>query len=84
MCLGNISKDFTINNIKKKKKKKRIKKKYKILRQLVKVIIAHLFTCGEKKIWQNIKKFQNIMKLVVINGSNHTKCVSLSNRKSEI
>ena len=28
----------------------------------LKVIIAHCFTCGEKKIWENIKKSQNIMK----------------------
>ena len=27
--------------------------------------MAHRFTCGEKKIWQNIEKSQNIMKLIV-------------------
>ena len=25
----------------------------------------HRFTCGEKKSWQNIKKSQNIMKMIV-------------------
>ena len=29
------------------------------------LIIAHRFTCGERKIWQNIEKSQNIMKLIV-------------------
>ena len=27
--------------------------------------MAHCFTFGESKIWQNIEKSQNIMKLVV-------------------
>ena len=27
--------------------------------------MAHHFTCGEKKIWQNITKSQNIMKMIV-------------------
>ena len=26
---------------------------------------AHHFTCGERKIWQSIKKSQNIMKMIV-------------------
>ena len=30
-----------------------------------KVIMAHCFTCGETKIWQDIEKSQNIMKLIV-------------------
>ena len=30
-----------------------------------KVIMAHRFTCGETKIWQDIEKSQNIMKLIV-------------------
>ena len=29
------------------------------------LIIKHRFTCGEKKIWQNIKKSQNIMTRIV-------------------
>ena len=28
--------------------------------------MAHHFTCGERKIWQNIEKPQNIMKLIVV------------------
>ena len=28
------------------------------------VIIANRFTCGERKIWQNIEKSQNVMKLI--------------------
>ena len=28
--------------------------------------MAHRFTCGEKKIWQNIEKSQNIMKLIAV------------------
>ena len=31
----------------------------------LKVIIAHRFTCGERKICQNIKESQNIMKIIV-------------------
>ena len=31
----------------------------------LKVIIAYRFTCGERKICRNIKKSQNIMKVVV-------------------
>ena len=27
--------------------------------------MAHRFTFGERKIWQNIKKSQNIMKMIV-------------------
>ena len=27
--------------------------------------MAHRLTCGEKKIWQNIKKSLNIMKMIV-------------------
>ena len=30
-----------------------------------KLIIVHPFTCGERKIWENIKKPQNIMKMTV-------------------
>ena len=29
------------------------------------VIIVHRFTCGERKIWLNIKKSQNIMQVIV-------------------
>ena len=29
------------------------------------LIIALSFTCGEKKVWQNIKRCQNIMKMIV-------------------
>ena len=29
------------------------------------MIIAHRFTCGERKFWQNIKKTQNVMKMIV-------------------
>ena len=28
--------------------------------------MAHRFTCGESKIWQNIKKSQNIMKMIAV------------------
>ena len=39
------------------------------MRQLVYIMfvrnIAHRFTCGERKIWKNIQKSQNIMKMIV-------------------
>ena len=28
-------------------------------------MIGHRFNRGERKIWQNIKKFQNIMKMII-------------------
>ena len=31
----------------------------------VQVILTHRFTCGERKIWKNINKSQNIMKMIV-------------------
>ena len=34
------------------------------------VIIAHRFTCGERKISYSIKKSQNIMKVVVVTFKN--------------
>ena len=30
------------------------------------LIIALRYTCGERKIWSNIKKYQNIMKMIVL------------------
>ena len=30
------------------------------------VIIANHFTCGERNIWQKIKKSQNIIKMIVV------------------
>ena len=37
-----------------------------LVAQLVYTMFAHRFTCGERKIWQNIEKPQNIMKLIVV------------------
>ena len=28
-------------------------------------MIAHRFTCGERKVWQNIKTSENIMQFIV-------------------
>ena len=37
--------------------------------------MAHRFACGEKKIWENIEKSQNIMKLIVEEASQWCKNV---------
>ena len=34
--------------------------------------VAHRFTCGENKIWLNIKNFRNIMKMIVDIGNENT------------
>ena len=73
LCLGNLSKDFTIDNMKKTRlnnnndisdihKYLMKRTRYKIMFGLIKKIFIGLLTG-------------------LVNGSNHTKCVSLSNQK---
>ena len=63
MCLGNVSKDFTANNMKKKQKKSRIK--YIGLRSFVDYnTIGTSNVVDIHKYFKSIKKFEFIKKIV--------------------
>ena len=98
MCLGNISKDFTIDNSKKKKTglKERVNffpADYRslntneildIYKHLMKELIFKYFM---ELMWNNvwiIKKMFIVVSSSIANASNHTKSVSLNNQKSMI
>ena len=94
LCLGNISKDFTINNMKKKKKKNRIKRSCKCFFWLYRnrsnryriytndILDIHKYLM--KRTWYKIM-FGLIKKIFIglltglVNGSNLAKWISLSN-----
>ena len=89
LCLGNVSKDFTINNM----RKNRIKSSYKFFSvvfnsiDLNATLDTHKYLV--KRTWCIIM-FGLIRKIFIrllsniVNTSNHTKCPSLSNQKCMI
>ena len=92
LCLGNIWRDFTINNMKKKKKKNRIKRSYKLFTVDFNPIdtndILDIHRYSMKRTWYIIfgiiKKIFIVLLTSILNASSHTKCVSLSNQKCMI
>ena len=80
-CSGNVSKDFTINNM----EKKRLKGVVKIFSVYFNPIdtndILDIHNYLMKRTWYKvfwlIKKIFSGLLTGVVNGSNHTKCVSL-------
>ena len=94
MCLGNISKGFTANNVtwKKKNAKNRIKYVYKffVVYNIIdtsNVIDIHKYLMKNHDIKQCLelsKKMFIVLLATLANASNHAKWVSLSNHKCEI
>ena len=68
LCFGNISKEFTPNNMQKKKKKKTELNRY-----------IYNFSVD-----YNIADTSKIINIHIFNASNHTKCVCVSNQKCKI
>ena len=83
LCLGNISKDFTINNL---KKKNTIKRNCKVFR-CWRILDIHKYLM--KGTWftamfELIKKIFIGLLTGISSTSIHTKCISLSNQKCMI
>ena len=85
LCLGNVSKDFTINNMK-KTGLKGVVKFFSVDFNPIDNDILDIHKYLMKRTWYKIM-FGLIKKIFIglltglVNGSNHTKCVSLSNQK---
>ena len=88
-CLGDVSKDFTINNMKKTRLKGVVKYFSVDFNSINTYGILDIHKYFMKRIWYKImfglikKMFTGLLPSLV-HGSNQTKCVSLSNQKLKI
>ena len=86
LCLGNVSKDFTINNMKKAGLKGVVKCFFIDFNPIDNNDILDIHKYLMKRTWQKIM-FALIKQIFIglltrlVNGSNHTKCVWLRNQK---
>ena len=82
LCLGNVSKGFPINNL----KKTELKESVNFFLLTLILLILDIHKCLMKGKWYKIM-LEIILKMFIglltglVNGSNHTKCASLSNPK---
>ena len=86
LCSGNISKDFTINNLKKKTGFKVVKNFSVDFKPIDNNDILDTHKYLMKRTWYKImfgliKKIFIVLLTGLVNGYNHTKCVLLSNQK---
>ena len=86
LCSGNISKDFTINNLKRKTGFKVVKKFSVDSKPIDNNDILDTHKYLMKRTWYKImfgliKKIFIVLLTGLVNGYNHTKCVLLSNQK---
>ena len=88
LCLGNISIEFTFSNMKKKKKKTGLKRVVKVCSvdfnpvDTNDILDIHKYSMKRtwyKEIFGLIKKIFTRLLTSIVNASNHTKYVSLSN-----
>ena len=89
LCLGNVSKDFTINNMKKTGLKGIVKSFPVDFNPIDNNDILDIHKYLMKRTWYKImfgliKKMFIVLLSSTVNASNHTKCVSLSNQKCNI
>ena len=86
MCLGNISGDFSANNMKKTGLNGCVYNfsiNYRTF-NISNIIDIHKYLMKKHDIKQCLKNFLVGLLTGLVNGSNHTKCISLSNQKCMI
>ena len=86
ICLGNISGDFSANNMKKKKQDEMgmCTIFLLVIELLVLVILSISINIWRKNMFGIIKKMFIVLLSSIVNASSHTQCILLSNQKCMI